>query len=621
MSSSLKSRAALVTTGLLVLLLAVKAAVAQQVDPNILDFGDAPNSYLVRLVDNGPRHQIGSHRLGNLIDGEIDGQPSALAQADGVDEDGVVFGPIYYSSLIPQANSFSVSVNAAGVINAFIDFNRNGIWDLPAEAVTAAVPAAGHHVIPFVAPINASNGITYARIRFSEAGGLGPAGLATSGEVEDYVSRVCEMKPPTCCTHVMFVIDTSGSMINSIGVVQAALDAYVKWLKTSPSQIGIVTAQLSLGGVPQSNLLQPLTGDKVTLQNAIANIAPVLGTNEAMDAGITLAQGHLAVNQQGNCTDAIIIISDGYRVSRKPETLAAALAAQGVATVVSMMPGPRAQADEDYMQSLATPGFFYIGLMQGLFDASYALCDEEPPSPACLPPGGEGATAELGDAPDSTNHFGSQMSAYPSALASASYPTVFDPATGAVPGPRHLSPLSDIILGQSVTREEDADQLPDDDYVTNISPELNRADQDGGDEGVGFPIGLPLCATTSFTYTVTVALPSQTRYANTWIDFNQDGDWADTLTCMDGGGVQRTVPEWVVQDQAISLATGVHVVHAPTFWANPTGSQVWMRMTVSAAQAPAPGDGRGPVAGYTVGETEDYLLGKTPEGTFAPGGE
>lgn len=132
---------------------------------------------------------------------------------------------------------------------------------------------------------------------------------------------------------------------------------------------------------------------------------------------------------------------------------------------------------------------------------------------------------------------------------------------------------------------------------------------------------LPPCATTTFTFTVTIAVPLQTRYANAWIDFNQDGDWSDTLACIDGGGIPRSVTEWVVQDQVLSLGAGTHVVQSPSFWSNPMGSQAWIRVTVSEAQAPAPGDGREPLAGYGVGETEDYLISRTPEGTYSPGGQ
>ena len=40
--------------------------------------------------------------------------------------------------------------------------------------------------------------------------------------------------------------------------------------------------------------------------------------------------------------------------------------------------------------------------------------------------------------------------------------------------------------------------------------------------------------------------------------------------------------------------------------------EAWLRLSVAEAPAPAPQDGRGPAAGYDVGETEDYLLSLAP---------
>src|SRR5689334_18847464 len=89
---------------------------------------------------------------------------------------------------------------------------------------------------------------------------------------------------------------------------------------------------------------------------------------------------------------------------------------------------------------------------------------------------------DLGDAPDSTNHFGVGMAAYPAVL--ARYPTVFDPATGAPSGPLHINPAGNGWLGAAVSREADADLLPDADGVTNIDPPTNTANRDRFDDGV-----------------------------------------------------------------------------------------------------------------------------------------
>ena len=58
------------------------------------DFGDAPAPYPTTLAEDGPRHEAIGPTLGAARDAEPDGQPTAAADGDGADEDGVTFGPI-----------------------------------------------------------------------------------------------------------------------------------------------------------------------------------------------------------------------------------------------------------------------------------------------------------------------------------------------------------------------------------------------------------------------------------------------------------------------------------------------------------------------------------------------
>ncbi len=92
---------------------------------------------------------------------------------------------------------------------------------------------------------------------------------------------------------------------------------------------------------------------------------------------------------------------------------------------------------------------------------------------------------DLGDAPDSTNHFtGTQRLAYtnvPTAL--ANFPTVFDPSTGSAQGPVHLNPRP-FHLGRRASPEAEADIGPDLDPTNNIIPPLNIANRDRRDDGI-----------------------------------------------------------------------------------------------------------------------------------------
>ena len=159
-----------------------------------LDFGDAPAPYPTLLADNGARHESSQLHLGLLWDAEPDGQPSATAAGDNLagmnDEDGVTFSP-----LIPgAAATANILASGPGMINAWIDFDRNGAWDVPEQILNNAPVVAGPNVLNFTVPPGLSAGSTFARVRLSTVMGLAPTGYAVDGEVEDY--RVTIAPPP-----------------------------------------------------------------------------------------------------------------------------------------------------------------------------------------------------------------------------------------------------------------------------------------------------------------------------------------------------------------------------------------------------------------------------------------
>nr|WP_233148154.1 Ig-like domain-containing protein [Rhodopirellula sp. MGV] len=129
------------------------------------------------------------------------------------DEDGVRFT----SALNPNGNfsksvmtPITVSVTGTGILQAWIDFNADGDWDDIGEQVITGTESSAMFVdtgspvertfnitVPsFATPPNTATE-TYARFRVSREGGLGPAGLAQSGEVEDYRVLLVPDAPPT----------------------------------------------------------------------------------------------------------------------------------------------------------------------------------------------------------------------------------------------------------------------------------------------------------------------------------------------------------------------------------------------------------------------------------------
>jgi uncharacterized repeat protein (TIGR01451 family) len=230
--------------------------------------------------------------------------------------------------------------------------------------------------------------------------------------------------------------------------------------------------------------------------------------------------------------------------------------------------------------------------------------------------------SDLGDAPDSTNHFGIAMTTYGSTNTPAHFPTVYDAATGLPQGPLHRNARGDVWLGPQigpgagVTLEGEADQGWDQDVnVNNIRPNLTNTgtpDLDKADDGL-LPFTLPACGPATLQFKVSSApgaVPGN-RFVNIWFDFDHNGKWGDQFTCP---GTVIPVDEWAVQNQVISVTANMNSVTLPTpsFTSyNPSISPFWMRITITDVPL-GPGssrrDGSGPLGGYLFGETEDYYL-------------
>ncbi len=161
-----------------------------------LDFGDAPDpTYATLSGSDGARHILGYGLfLGSSVDGEPDGQPTALADGDDLDgnddEDGVVFTSGIGAGLNA---SLDVTASGAGLLNAWIDFNADGDWaDAGEQIFTDQALVAGVNPLTFPVPVGATLGNTFARFRFDSTGGLSYNGIALDGEVEDHMVEILE---------------------------------------------------------------------------------------------------------------------------------------------------------------------------------------------------------------------------------------------------------------------------------------------------------------------------------------------------------------------------------------------------------------------------------------------
>jgi uncharacterized repeat protein (TIGR01451 family) len=182
-----------------------------------MDFGDAPDpSYPTLLANNGARHILvpGIH-LGARVDAESDGPASANADGDDTnagtnDDDGVVLN----SALVPGDTTFlSISASANGLLNAWVDFNRDGDWNDQYEQVFTDRPLSiGNNDLYFSVPTTAGEGASYARFRFSSQGNLQTTGLAQDGEVEEY--RI-DIQTAPADLRLAKTVDTPSPQVNS----------------------------------------------------------------------------------------------------------------------------------------------------------------------------------------------------------------------------------------------------------------------------------------------------------------------------------------------------------------------------------------------------------------------
>jgi hypothetical protein len=175
----------------------------------LLDYGDAPEPYPTLLSQDGARHRVvlgstgtvtavipGIH-LGPSIDSEPDGQPNASALGDDIngaaDEDGVKF----LTPLIPgQVAQIEVYASTVGLLDAWVDFQRNGTWADRIDRIFSFRPLVpGPNLLTFSVPAAAAPGVSFARFRFSREGVKDFVGYAPDGEVEDYRVAIERREP------------------------------------------------------------------------------------------------------------------------------------------------------------------------------------------------------------------------------------------------------------------------------------------------------------------------------------------------------------------------------------------------------------------------------------------
>lgn len=319
-----------------------------QADPDLLDnragrgivytradYGDAPDplvatagEYPTLLANDGARHVVPADPddatlvLGYEVDAENDGQPTATADGDDSDgnddeEDGVIF-----ASPLVAGESATVAVRvsgAGGLLNAWIDFDQDGVWGAAEQVFTDEPVAVGLNLPSVSVPASATPGATFARFRLDTTGGLAPTGLALDGEVEDHLTPAIEPQPdPPPLFAKAFAPDVVGESFdttltftidNSAGAV-AATD--LAFLDTLPFDLLVAAEPVpssSCGGVlvaapstPNISLSGGSVAASATCTISVGVNAPSPGAFENVTNDLTSSYGN-----SGTASDTLTV--------------------------------------------------------------------------------------------------------------------------------------------------------------------------------------------------------------------------------------------------------------------------------------------------------------------------
>ncbi|MBT7256111.1 MAG: tandem-95 repeat protein [Planctomycetaceae bacterium] len=169
--------------------------------------GFVAGNLIVGFLPTDDANAIAGTIAQTIVDAEFDLNLNPIAreggrvELTGNDADGVTGvdgAPIgFFNPFVSTA--LEITVTTDGLLDAWIDFNRDGDWDDASEQIAFSIQmSAGLNTIAVQSPLEPESvaGETYARFRFSDVGGLRSTGLIVNGEVEDYLVEIVDGRPP-----------------------------------------------------------------------------------------------------------------------------------------------------------------------------------------------------------------------------------------------------------------------------------------------------------------------------------------------------------------------------------------------------------------------------------------
>jgi hypothetical protein len=268
-----------------------------EVDPR--DFGDAPAPYPTTFAQSGAQHRLIGPRLGDERDAEDDGLPSATADGDGGDDDGVMFGTLQAGQTMAALN-IDVQNAPSAQVDAWIDFDGSGTWEIEEKIFDDVTVPSGLRTLNFALPQTVIEGNTFARIRVSSVGDLEPTGIAMDGEVEDYQVTIIAA-PPQVDSIVINGGEEQRSTITSIDVTfDALVDLTANAFAITNLGIPIGSANIPVTGLEVNT--HPVNG--VTVATITFGVGDSVITrsslNSLADGNYRLSVNAASVTRSGN---------------------------------------------------------------------------------------------------------------------------------------------------------------------------------------------------------------------------------------------------------------------------------------------------------------------------------
>ncbi|WP_426247228.1 GEVED domain-containing protein [Nocardioides sp. LHG3406-4] len=545
-----------------------------------LDLGDAPQSYGTLLAGSGPTgpsHAVadGIH-LGASIDVESDGRPGPAADGDGADEDGVVFNPAlgYASPTIrtgvdpnsqqPLSNTLEVEASAEGFVSVWVDFNTDGDFTDAGERVAHATPVnAGTNDITFSHAANPPGIQTYVRVRYSTDAVWveDPTGVALDGEVEDYRVLVERLVQPDACTpsnvdHYAFTFGAPVSEVSNGG----AVGTRVRYEDVSV-----------IGGVPVDVVGQVVTGSLNPTVRPPDGFGDFAGAHD--DVAWTTGNATIRYSFYEAGTTTPVDINGVFTVNDLDGTptftevatftasdLSAYAVTQGSAVVVTESGGN--VVFRGTVNSNGEPNSRFQIVLEGLssFESKWSGG-----SSSGFNFDGDG---DIGVQP-SCDDFGDAPNSYGTSLATN--------------GPRHrITP--GLFLGSEIDFDPNGQPGPgaDGDDIDRI------ADEDGVEFNPGLGVAGGINLIQDGVQNDIAVESSSAGFLNAWVDFNQDGDFADA-------------GERIASDRAVTAGPNAITMTVPAT-ASQGATFARFRLTTQAGTATTP------LGAAPDGEVEDYQV-------------